>query len=184
MAGKFADLESKCKKSVEHFKKDLQRLRTGRATTSLLEGITAEYYGAQTPLIQLGMVNAPEPRLLTVQVYDGSAVEAVEKAIQQAELGLNPMREGTLIRIPVPALTEDRRKELVKKAHKMAEEMKVVIRNHRREAIDALKKQEKDKAISSDDVRRGTDEIQKITDKSTADVDQAVGAKEKEIMEV
>jgi ribosome recycling factor len=184
MAGKFADLEAKCKKSVEHFKKDLKSLRTGRATTSILDGISADYYGTQTPLIQLGMVNAPEPRLLTVQVYDASAVEAVEKAIQQAELGLNPSREGSLLRIPVPALTEDRRKDLVKKCHKMAEEVKVVVRNHRREAIDGLKKQEKDKTASADDVRRGSDEIQKITDKSTAEVDQAVVVKEKEIMEV
>lgn len=184
MAGKFVELEQKCKKSLEHFKKDLQRLRTGRATTSLLEGISADYYGSSTPLMQLGMINAPEPRLLTVQVYDASAVEAIEKAILQADLGLNPMREGSLLRIPVPALTEERRKDLVKKLHKMVEEAKVTIRNHRRESIDVLKKQEKDKTASVDDVRRGSDEIQKITDKTIADLDQAVAVKEKEIMDV
>ncbi|MBX7145036.1 MAG: ribosome recycling factor [Oligoflexia bacterium] len=184
MAGKFTDLEQKCKKTAEHFRKELQRLRTGRASASLLEGLTVEYYGSTVPLIQLGMINAPEPRLLTIQVYDGGACEAIEKAIKTSDLGLNPARDGTLLRIPIPALTEERRKELVKKTHKMAEEVKVILRNHRRDTLDALKKQEKDKAVSADDVRRGSDEIQKITDKATAEVDQAVAQKEKEIMEV
>lgn len=184
MAGKFGDLEQKCKKTVEHFRKELQRLRTGRASTSLLEGITVDYYGSSVPLIQLGMVNAPEPRLLTIQVYDTSACEAIEKSIKASDLGLNPSRDGTLLRIPIPALTEERRKDLVKKTHKMAEEVKVIVRNHRRETLDTLKKQEKEKAVSADDVRRGSDEIQKITDKATAEIDQAVTQKEKEIMEV
>lgn len=184
MAGKFADVEDKCKKSVEHLKKELQRLRTGRASTSLLEGLMVDYYGTQTPIVSLGMLNAPEPRLLTIQVYDGGAVDGVEKAIRQADLGLNPAREGNLIRIAIPSLTEERRKELVKKLSKMGEEEKIVIRNHRRDGIDVLKKQEKDKAISADDLRRGQDEIQKIADRYIAEIDKAVVAKEKEIMEV
>lgn len=184
MAGKFGDLEDKCKKTVEHFKKELQRLRTGRASTSLLEGLMVDYYGSATPLMSLGLINAPEPRLLTIQVYDGNAVESIEKAIRQSDLGLNPSRDGGMIRISIPTLTEDRRKELVKKLHKMAEEEKVVLRNHRRDGNDFLKKQEKDKAISTDDSRRGQEEIQKITDRYTAEIDKAAVGKEKEIMEV
>ena len=184
MSGKYNDLEGKCKKTAEHFKTDLGRLRGGRATTSLLAGVQVEYYGSRVPLIQLGMISAPEPRLLTIQVYDRGAVEAVEKAIQQSELGLNPSRDGSLVRIAIPALTEERRKDLIKKLHKMAEEAKVTIRNHRRESMDFLKKQEKDKAISADDLRRGSDDIQKITDKSTAEIDSLLQAKEKEMMDV
>jgi ribosome recycling factor len=184
MATPFAALEESCKKTIEHFKKELGRLRTGRANGSMLEGLTVEYYGSQVPLIQLGMINTPEPRLITIQVYDGGAVEAVEKAIHLADIGLNPAREGNLIRLPVPALTEERRKELIKKLHKMGEENKVVLRNHRREAIDALKKQEKDKEISSDDVRRGQEQIQKIVDKGIADIDAVMSGKEKEMLEI
>lgn len=184
MTGKYNDLEARCKKTAEHFKTDLGRLRGGRATTSLLEGITVDYYGSRVPLIQLGMISAPEPRLLTIQVYDRGAVESVEKSIQQSELGLNPSRDGTLIRIAIPALTEERRKELIKKLSKMAEEAKVTVRNHRRESMDFLKKQEKDKAISADDLRRGSEDIQKITDKATAEIDVLLQAKEKEMMEL
>lgn len=184
MSGKFGDLEGKCKKTIEHYKKDLGRVRTGRASTSLLEGIQVDYYGSMVPIIQVGMINAPEPRLITVQVYDNKAVEAVEKAIQQSELGLNPARDGNIIRIAIPALTEDRRKELIKKLHKMAEETKVALRNHRRDSIDLLKKQEKGKEISADDLRRGQDEIQKITDKHIAEIDTLLAGKEKELMEV
>jgi ribosome recycling factor len=184
MAGKYGDLDVHCKKTVEHFKVEISRLRTGRAHTSLLEGIQVDYYGSHVPLIQMGMIGAPEPRLLTIQVYDASAVESVEKAIQQSELGLNPMREGNLLRIAIPALNEERRKEFVKKLNKLAEENKIVLRNHRRDAIDDLKKQEKDKKISQDDLRRSQDEVQKITDKFIADIEQLSQAKEKEILEV
>lgn len=177
-------LKAECNKAIEHFKKDILKLRTGRATTSLLENLTADYYGSQTPLIQLGLINAPEPRMLTVQVYDANAVEAVEKAIQQSELGLNPSRDGNLVRVIIPALTEDRRKDLVKKLHKMAEDSKVGLRNHRRDSNDELKIQERDKKISADDHRRQTEEVQKIIDNVTVQVDQLVTAKEKEIMEV
>lgn len=180
----YKDLEDKCKKTVEHHKKELGRVRTGRAHTSLLEGVSVDYYGSQVPLIQMGMVNAPEPRMITVQVFDASAVEAVEKAIQSSELGLNPSRDGSLLRINIPALTEERRKELIKKMGKMAEESKVTLRNHRREAIDAMKKKEKDKELSADDVKRGEGEVQKILDKYTKEIDVVTQAKEKEMMEV
>lgn len=184
MAGEYAELEKDCKAAIEHAKKELGRLRTGRASTSLLEGIMIEYYGAQVPLIQLGMINSPEPRMLTVQVYDTGAVEAVEKAIRGADLGLNPARDGNLIRVPLPSLTEERRKELAKKLSKLAEETKVGIRNHRRDTIDVLKKKEKAKEMSSDELKRALDEVQKITDRYISEVDVITSAKEKEIMEV
>ncbi len=177
--GQFDALEAGCKKTNEHFKKDLGRLRTGRAATSMLEGINVDYYGSHVPLIQLGLISAPEPRLLTIQVYDSGAVESVEKAIMQSELGLTPNRDGALIRINIPALTEERRKELIKKLHKMGEEAKVALRNNRREALDALKKVEK----AEDAVKRGETEIQKIIDKYQKDIDSLVALKEKEILE-
>jgi ribosome recycling factor len=130
------------------------------------------------------MVSAPEPRMLTIQVYDGGAVEAIEKAIQQSELGLNPSREGSLIRVVIPALNEERRKDLIKKVGKMSEEAKVALRNLRRDEVENVKKQVKSKEISEDDSRRAQDEIQKILDKVIAEVDAAAGAKEKELLEV
>ena len=184
MAIDFKKFQQECEQTIQHFKKELGRLRTGRASSALLEGIMVDYYGSPTPLIQLGLINTPEPRLITVQVYDHSAVEAVDKAIQQSELGLNPSRDGNLVRVSIPALTEDRRKELVKKIHKMGEENKVSLRNHRRDHIDALKKGEKDKSVSEDEVRKGQEEIQKIIDKATKQLDEMVVAKEKEMMEV
>lgn len=184
MAGFTGNLKDQCEESIKHFKLELSRMRTGRAQGSLLEGIMVDYYGSPTPLLQLGLINAPEPRMLTVQVYDQSAVESVEKAIRQADLGLNPSRDGGVVRVIIPSLTEERRKELVKKLHKTAEEAKIAIRNHRRDQIDSLKKQEKDKKLSSDDLRRGQDEVQKLTDKYTADIDVLLHGKEKEITEV
>jgi ribosome recycling factor len=130
------------------------------------------------------MINVPEPRLITVQVYDGGAVDAVEKAIQAADLGLNPMRDGNLLRIAIPPLTEERRKDLVKKLNKLGEEEKVALRNHRRDANDAVKKQEKDKKITQDDSRKSQEEIQKVTDKFIAEIEQIMKQKEKEIMDV
>jgi ribosome recycling factor len=184
MTLQFADLDAKCKKSVEHFKNDLGRVRTGRASSSLLDGMMIEYYGSMVPLQQLGLVNAPEPRLITIQIYDGGAVEAIEKAIQQSELGLNPMREGNLLRLNIPSLTAERRKELVKRVHKMCEDMKVAIRNLRREAIDALKVMKDKKQIAEDEQRRGQEEIQKVTDRYIKELDTVVAVKEKEIMDV
>lgn len=184
MTAQFDSFKQQCIKTLEHFKKDLSRMRSGRASTSLLDGLTVEYYGSYVPLQQIGLVAAPEPRLLTIQVYDGSAVESVEKAIQQADLGLNPSRDGNLIRVAIPALNEERRKDLIKKTSKMAEETKIALRNHRRDEVEGVKKQLKDKDISEDDSRKLQEEIQKIVDKYVAEVDVAVVAKEKELMEV
>lgn len=184
MAGHLGAIEDSCKKTIEHFKKDLSKLRTGRASASILEGIHVDYYGTSVPLIQLGLINTPEPRLITIQVYDPGAVDGVEKAIQQSDLGLSPGRDGSLIRLNIPSLTEERRKELVKKLHKMAEECRVTLRSHRRDAIDGLKKKEKDKAISEDEVHKGQEEVQKIIDRHAKEVDLAAAQKEKEIMEV
>jgi len=177
-------LKANGKKTLEHFKKELTRIRTGRAHTSLLEGLHVDYYGSSVPLQQVGLVNAPEARLLTIQVFDGGAVESVEKAILASELGLNPSRDGNLIRLAIPPLTEERRKDLVKKIHKMAEETKVIIRNHRRDANDLAKKLEKEKTISSDESKKHLEEIQRATDGFVKDVDVMVAGKEKEIMEV
>jgi ribosome recycling factor len=184
MAQNFAEFEQKCKASIDHFKQDLGKLRTGRASASMLDVVFVDYYGSSVQLKTLGMINTPEPRLITVQVFDGGAVDAVEKAIKHADLGLNPQRDGNLIRVPVPSLTEERRKDLIKKLHKMSEDGKVVIRNLRRDAIDSLKKQQKNGEVSEDDLRKGQEQIQKITDKYIAEVDVHLAAKEKEMMEV
>ncbi|MCB0335516.1 MAG: ribosome recycling factor [Bdellovibrionales bacterium] len=178
------ELESRGKKSIEHFKQELSRMRTGRASTSLLGGIIVEYYGSDVPLQQLGMVSAPEPRMLTVQVYDAGAVESIEKAIMQSDLGLNPSRDGNLIRVAIPVLTEERRRDLVKALHKMAEEAKIAVRSLRRDAIDELKKKEKDKEISEDQMRKGQDDLQKVTDSLVKEIDHLLQAKEQEMMEV
>ena len=184
MTSHFPELEDKCKKTIEHFRREVSHMRTGRASAALFENIQVEYYGSHVPLQQLALVNAPEPRLVTIQVYDPGAVEAVEKAILQSDLGLNPSRDGNLLRLAIPHLTEERRKELIKKLHKMGEETRVALRNNRREAIEALKKRQKDKQISEDDLRRGQEEIQKVSDQYHKDVDTVVAAKEKEMMEV
>ncbi|MFO0416124.1 MAG: ribosome recycling factor [Pseudomonadota bacterium] len=184
MSTKFDNYKAQCAKTLEHYKKELSRLRSGRATPSLLEGVVVNYYGASTPLKSLGMVSAPEPRLLTIQVYDAGALEAIEKGIQQADLGLNPSRDGSLIRVVVPALNEERRKDLIKKVNKMAEETRVALRNLRRDEVEGVKKAVKSKEMSEDDSRRAQDEIQKIVDRFIADVDAAAAAKEKEMMEV
>ena len=184
MAQNFSDFEAKCKASLEHFKQDLGKLRTGRASGAILDVVYVDYYGSSVQLKTLGMINTPEPRLITVQVFDGGATDAVEKAIKQADLGLNPSRDGNLIRIPIPSLTEERRKDLIKKLHKMGEDGKIVIRNLRRDTIDVLKKQQKNGEVSEDDSRKGQEQIQKITDKYIAEVDVQLAAKEKEMMEV
>jgi ribosome recycling factor len=184
MSGQYEQLQGHCQKTVEHFKRDLSKMRSGRAQTGLVENVMVDYYGTSVPLIQLGMINTPEPRLLTIQVYDANAVASVEKAIMQSDLGLNPSRDGNLIRLLIPALTDERRKELVKKLHKLAEEARVSMRNHRRDAIDLLKKQEKDKEITEDQLHRGQTEIQKITDKFISEIDSLLEVKEKEMLEV
>jgi ribosome recycling factor len=180
----FTELEQKTKKAIEHLKNELAKLRGGRAQASLLDSITAEYYGSRTPLIQLGMISVPEARQITIQVYDPSAVDAVEKAIFQSDLGLTPSREGNLIRINIPSLTSERRQALIKNINSRAEEERVTVRGFRREALEKAKKQLKDKSISEDDLKRIEKTVQEITDTATKHIDGLVTAKEKEIAEV
>ncbi|UIP06117.1 ribosome recycling factor [Erythrobacter sp. SDW2] len=177
-----ADVERRMKGAVEALKSDLGGLRTGRANTSLLDPVVCEVYGAMMPLNQVATVSAPEPRMLSVQVWDKSNLTAVEKGIAKANLGLNPMIDGQTIRLPLPDLTEERRKELAKLAGQYAEKAKVAIRNVRRDANEALKEDEKKKEISEDERKRAEDEVQKLTDKYVAETDSAAEAKEKEIM--
>ncbi|OPZ59481.1 MAG: Ribosome-recycling factor [Deltaproteobacteria bacterium ADurb.Bin510] len=178
------ETRSAMQKGIDSMKTALQKVRTGRASISLLDGISVEYYGSHTPLNQLANLSAPEPRLLTVQPWDRAALSAIEKAILKSELGLTPSNDGVIIRIPVPPLNEERRRELVKMVKKSAEEYKVEIRNHRRDAIAMLKDFEKEKQISQDDFKRGQDEVQILTDEFIKRIDDLVAAKEKEIMEV
>jgi ribosome recycling factor len=158
-------------------------VRTGRASVALVEGIQVDYHGAMTPLNQLASLAVPERRLITIQPWDPSAVQAIEKAILKSDLGITPTSDGKLIRLTIPTLTEERRKELVKVIHKMAEEGRVIIRNHRRDANDALKKMEKAKKVSEDEVRKGTELVQDLTNKMIKSLDELLAKKEKEIME-
>jgi ribosome recycling factor len=178
------DLEHKMEVSFDHVKKEFTGLRTGRASTSLLENVVVDAYGAKMPLNQVGSVSVPEPRLLSVSVWDKGLAKSVEKAIRDANLGLNPMADGTLIRVPIPPLTAERRVELTKVAHKYAEHARVAIRNVRRDGNEALKKMEKDGDISQDDHRKYGEEIQKMTDQYIAKVDEALKTKESEITQV
>ncbi|MHA6333980.1 ribosome recycling factor [Qipengyuania sp. CAU 1752] len=177
-----ADIERRMKGAVESLKSDLSGLRTGRANTSLLDPVVCEVYGAMMPLNQVATVSAPESRMLSVQVWDKSNVTAVEKGIAHANLGLNPMIDGQTLRLPMPDLTEERRKELAKLAGQYAEKAKIAIRNVRRDGMEALKEDEKAKDISEDDRKRLEDEVQKLTDTYVAETDSAAEAKEKEIM--
>ncbi|MGL4963954.1 MAG: ribosome recycling factor [Inquilinus sp.] len=170
--------------ALESLRKDLAGLRTGRASISLLEPITVDVYGAQMPLNQVGTIGVPEPRLLTVSVWDRSAVKAVEKAIRDSGLGLNPQTEGQTVRVPLPELSEERRRELTKVAGKYAEAARVAVRNVRRDGMDALKRSEKDHEISEDEHKRLADEIQSLTDSHVRKVDEAAAQKEKEILQV
>lgn len=178
------DAADRMDSAIQSLKRELNGIRTGRAHPSLIEGLEVDYFGAATPLKQLGTINAPEARMLTIQVWDRSAVKAIEKAIQQSDLGLNPNIDGQLIRLPFPALTEQRRKEMVKLVHTRAEEARVAIRNVRRHTNDELRKIEKDHAISQDDLRRHEDELQKLTDQHVALVDAESKRKESELLEV
>jgi ribosome recycling factor len=177
-----ADLERRMHGAVEALKHDLNGLRTGRANTSLLDPVQVEVYGSNMPLNQVATVSAPEPRMLSVQVWDRANVTPVEKAIRSAGLGINPITDGQNIRLPIPDMTEERRKELVKLAHSYAEKAKIAARNVRRDGNDALKTDEKKKEISEDDRKRGETEIQKITDATVAEMDAALATKEKDIM--
>ena len=177
-----SDIERRMAGAVESLKGDLSGLRTGRANTSLLDPVVVEVYGAMMPLNQVATVSAPEPRMLSVQVWDKSNVIAVEKGIAHANLGLNPMIDGQTLRLPMPDLTEDRRKELAKLAGKYAENAKIAIRNVRRDGMEALKEDEKKKEISEDERKRSEDDVQKLTDKYVAEADEAAAQKEKEIL--
>lgn len=179
----FQEMESSMEKAIGAYQKELSRLRTGRASPALLEGIRVDYYGTPTPINQTASINIPESRLIVIQPWDKGTIEAIQKAIQKANLGLSPTNDGTVIRISIPPLTEDRRKELGKLAKKMAEECKIAVRNIRREANDSLKKLEKDKKISEDDHHRATEDVQKRTDEKVEQVDQIMEAKQKEILE-
>jgi ribosome recycling factor len=177
-----ADIERRMHGALDSLKSDLSGLRTGRANTSLLDPIQVEVYGAMMPLNQVATVSAPEPRLLSVQVWDKSNMTPVEKAIRSAGLGINPIVDGQNIRLPIPDMTEERRKELVKLAHQYAEKAKIAVRNVRRDGNDDLKADEKKKEISEDDRKRLETEVQKLTDGLIADIDNALAAKEKEIL--
>jgi ribosome recycling factor len=170
--------------SVDAFRHELSRLRSGRASTALLEGLQVNYYGTRTPLRQLAGLAAPEPRLLVITPYDKTAMAEIEKAIRTAELGLNPMNDGKIIRVPIPELTEERRRDLVRQVHKKAEEFRVSVRNHRREANDKLKLLNKDKKITDDQLRSTEAKIQQLTTTSIEKLEKILAAKEAEIMEV
>lgn len=182
------EIEASSKSRMEKAMSDLQHamatIRTGRASISLLDNIRVDYYGTPTPLNQIGNLHVPEPTLITVQPWDVSQIGAIEKAIRASDLGLNPANDGKLIRIPIPPLTEERRKELVKRLHAVAEDHRVAIRNIRRDANESAKKLLKDKKIAEDEERRGLDEIQKMTNGYMDRLDQAARNKEKEILEI
>ncbi|MBP0630938.1 MULTISPECIES: ribosome recycling factor [unclassified Cupriavidus] len=176
--------EQKMQKSIEAFKADLAKIRTGRAHTGLLDHVQVDYYGSMVPISQVASVGLADARTITVQPWEKKMVGAVEKAIRDCDLGLNPATMGDVIRVPMPALTEERRKELTKVVKGEAEGAKIAVRNLRRDANEQFKKLVKDKAISEDDERRGQDEVQKLTDKYVAEIDKMVAEKEKEIMTV
>lgn len=178
------EAEEKMTKTVDVLKKDLASLRAGRATPALLDKIQVDYYGALTPVNQMANVNVPEARLLLIQPWDKSTIPAIEKAILKSDLGLTPSNDGNVIRIGVPQLTEERRKELVKVVKKKSEEARVAVRNVRRDTNDMIKELEKEREVSEDDSKRALDEVQKITDKFVKKIDDVMNGKEKEIMEV
>jgi len=176
--------EEKMNKTIGILKKELVSLRAGRANPAMLDRITVEYYGVETPLNQLANISAPEPRVITIQPWDAKSISLIEKAILKSDLGITPSNDGKIIRLVVPQLTEERRKELVKLVKKMGEEAKVAIRNTRRDANDSLKKLKKDNKITEDELKKAEEEMQKCTDKAIKEVDKILEAKEKEIMEV
>ena len=178
------DADSHMKKAIEALKRDLNSIRTGRASTALVERITVDYYNTPTPLPQVASIAVPEPRTLVIQPWDRTMLGPIEKAIQKSDLGINPTNDGKVIRLNMPPLTTERRKDLVKQVHKKAEEGRVAVRNVRREASDKLNKLEKDKSISADEHKRAADRLQKTTDHYIAEVDHVATTKEHEISEV
>jgi ribosome recycling factor len=178
------DADARMNRALDALEHDLAAIRTGRAATALVERIPVDYYGTQTPLNQLASISVPEAHSIVIQPWDRSALGAIEKAIQKSEVGLTPNNDGVVVRLTIPALTEERRRDLVKLVHKRMEEARVEIRNHRRDVADEIKKAEKAGDISSDDTRREQDQLQKVTDRWTAEVDRVGKHKEQEIMEV
>lgn len=178
------EIESKMRASIDALKREFSGLRTGRASANLLDPVQVMVYGSRMPLNQVATVSVPESRMISVQVWDRSNVQAVDKAIREANLGLNPIMDGQVLRLPIPALTSDRRNELVKLAHKYAEQSKIAIRNVRRDAMDLLKKLEKDGKISQDDHRGNSEKVQELTDKLIKEVDSTTVTKEAEIQKV
>ena len=178
------ELEENMEKSITSLKNNLSKVRTGRASATVLDGVSVDYYGAPTPVAQVGNISTPEARLLQIQPFDKTMIAEIEKAILGANLGLTPSNDGNLIRIPFPALTEERRKEQVKDIKKVGEDAKIAIRNSRREQNDVVKKAEKSKEISEDDLKKFQEEIQKVTDKFVAQVDEIMSAKEKEVLSI
>jgi ribosome recycling factor len=180
----FKDLTRRMQGAVSVLKTELSGLRTGRASINLLDPVMVEAYGAQMPINQVATVNVPEPRMISVQVWDKALAPAVDRAIRDANLGLNPIMEGTLLRIPIPELNAERRQELVKVAHKYAEQARIAARHVRKDGMDNLKKLEKDGHHSQDDTRAESDELQKLTDETIKEIDDVLAAKEHEIMQV
>jgi ribosome recycling factor len=179
----YLHLKTRMDKAVEDFRREMAATRTGRANVHMLDTVNVDYYGSQMPLNQIATVHAPEPQMITVQPFDPSAMANIEKAIRSADLGLNPMNDGKIIRVPVPPLTEERRKDMVKHLHRILEEHRTAIRNIRRDGNDAIKKAMKDKKITEDDEKRALDEIQKLTDDEIKKMEEMSKAKEKEVLE-
>ena len=179
----FIDVKDRMNKAVEHYRHEIASIRTGRASTSILDGIKVDYYGTQTQLSNIAHVTVPEGQLIVIQPFDPSSLEFIEKAIISSDVGLTPNNDGNVIRLNIPSLTEERRKELVKVVHKIIEEGRVAIRNIRRDANDHLKKSEKDHDLSEDNLRRATDNIQEMTNDHINNLNQIQDAKEKEILE-
>jgi ribosome recycling factor len=180
----FGSTEHRMKRAIEFLERDFGHIRTGRASPGLLESVQVEYYGTPTPVNSLATITVPEPRLLVIQPWDRSTITAIERAIQKSDLGLNPSSDGTVIRLAIPQLNEDRRRDLVKQVHRRAEEARVAVRNIRRETHDDLKKQEREHAISEDELRRSTDRLQKLTDGFIAQIEDVARRKEQEVLEV
>jgi ribosome recycling factor len=180
----YIQLKTRMDKAVEDFRKAMAATRTGRASVHMLDSVNVEYYGSHMPLNQIAQVHAPEPQLITVQPFDPTSLPAIEKAIRSADIGLNPMNDGKIIRVPVPPLTEERRKDMVRHLHKVLEEHRTAIRNIRRDGNDAIKKAMKDKKVTEDDEKRAMDEIQKLTDDEIKKMEEMSKGKEKEVMEI
>ena len=180
----YSSLNSKMENAMSHYEKELASIRTSRASTSMLDNIMVDAYNSKTPISQLANINVPDSSTLTIQVWDKSMVDSVEASIRESDLGLNPMKDGQLIRLPIPDLSEERRLEITKVAKKFAENAKIVVRNIRRDSLDKIKKKQSNSEISEDELRHFSDEVQKITDLHTKNIDELFAQKEKDIMQV